>query len=100
MSEMVERVAKAMLRDELANGNRDFEVVWADESAVWLANARVAIGAMRQPTMLMKMAGAKKVTAQRCGPNPPADYDAASDAWQAMIDEALATPLNDGEGLS
>lgn len=43
-----------MLADELkSNPARDFDTVWFEESPVWIANARAAIEAMREPTSQM-----------------------------------------------
>ncbi len=74
MSEMVERVARAMLEDS------DFKH-WID----WESAARAAISAMREPTDAMVSAGLKLV-----------DWNlGADDAWRAMIDAAL--PQEGGE---
>jgi hypothetical protein len=74
MSEMVERVAKAICRAQTQG-----EEVWQ----AFLPEARAAIGAMRDPTPAMKAAGAKRI--------PEAGYDLAHDAWCTMIDAALTT---------
>lgn len=87
MSEMIERCAKAMLRDELAAyPNRDFDTVWAEEGATWMSNARSSLAAMREPTeqgldAFARAFGWAEMTA--------AGRDNARYAWQAMIDEAL-----------
>ncbi len=74
MSEMVERVAKAL--DEHL---RDFPEIGAGR---FKALARAAIEAMREPTPEMARAGAY------CIPDGP-DLDAGLHAWKTMIDEAL-----------
>ena len=45
--EVVERVARAMLADELAaRPRRDFDETWAQEDLIWLSNARAALSAL------------------------------------------------------
>ena len=45
--EVVERVGKAMLADELAaRPHRDFDETWAQEDLIWLSNARAALSAL------------------------------------------------------
>jgi hypothetical protein len=46
-TELVERMARAMLVDELQGTNRDFDQVWADEGPVWLKNAASALEVVR-----------------------------------------------------
>lgn len=50
---------------------------------------RTVLTAMREPSMDMTLKGAEAVNKQMRGPGAPADYDAAKDAWQAMIDAIL-----------
>ena len=45
--EVVERIGKAMLADELAaRPHRDFDETWAQEDLIWLSNARAALSAI------------------------------------------------------
>ena len=45
--EVVERVGRAMLADELATRpHRDFDETWAQEDLIWLSNARAALSAL------------------------------------------------------
>lgn len=55
-----------------------------------LAANEVHLKAIREPTMDMGLAGAEQINKQMRGPGEPADYDAAMDAWQAMIDQLTA----------
>lgn len=65
-TEMVERVARAMCEDDGANWNAsDFGDTAngeepEDQREYWLAKARAAIEAMRQPTDAMQVAGGLK----------------------------------------
>lgn len=86
MSEMIERVARAMLADELKNDGDPFNLgetvdsVWDGEADIWLRYARAAIAEMRELTDLM-------------GLGLPADYrpgsHSAGDIWRSLIDAAL-----------
>lgn len=92
---MVERIARAMADGswdaksftETPNGETpdEFRAYWSDK-------ARAALSAMMEPTFAVKMAGAQAITAEHMKAN--ANYDAACDAWQAMIQAAL----DEGEG--
>ena len=83
MSEMIERVARALLFDR---AGQDLWDVVSDEGDGYgylgkndyIALARAAIEAMREPTMVMGVA------ADCTSPQTPAD-----NIWRAMIDEAL-----------
>lgn len=46
--EGVEKVARAMLADELKASKpvRDFDETWADEQLIWISNARAALSAL------------------------------------------------------
>ena len=82
MSEMVERVAKAIYALQ-------FGKPWAgnfsqDDARVC---ARTAIEAMRQPTEEMEIEG---LNANPRGPSVYPDYDAKR-IWSSMIDVALST---------
>lgn len=79
---MVERCAQAIRAD----GH-----VFADEYN-YTRIARAVLEAARHPTLRMNLAGAPKITAQMPRFGARADYDAAHDAWVAMMDSALATP--------
>lgn len=71
MSEMVERVARA-IRDGMP-----LEPTWED----WQEQAREAIAAMREPTEAMNLAG---WLSPMSPPMSPPKW-----CWQAMIDAAL-----------
>jgi hypothetical protein len=84
MSEMVERVARAIYKascDEAYDGER-YIPAWdrmnASSKEVYLGFARAAIAAMREPTAAMVITGSNG--------NYPDDIAAI---WQDMIDEAL-----------
>ena len=83
MSEMVERVAKAV-RDAANDASRE-ETEYCSVS-MSVAAARTAIAAMREPTNGMEDAGIAAPDDPSCGHewiiNP-------GRIWQAMIDEAL-----------
>ena len=84
MSEMVERVAKAIL-DHVPQGYGMYQ----NEAEEY---ARAAIAAMREPTGEMKDAGADSygVPAPAIGSLPLSVINGQpTKAWQAMIDEAL-----------
>jgi hypothetical protein len=63
-TELVERMARAMLADEIQGTNRDFDQVWADEGPVWLKNAAAALEVVRP--MLEEP---RKVLCRACGGN-------------------------------
>jgi hypothetical protein len=79
MSEMIDRVALAIYRDNAYTGS---SVDWTDEQwdevdeRICKQIARVAIAAMREPTEAMKAAGREHVFV-------------CSDSWRAMIDASL-----------
>lgn len=56
---MLERVARAMLADDLDRPGvkRDFDSVWEDEASCWIASARAAIQALLEPDEGMVEAG-------------------------------------------
>lgn len=80
MSEMVERVARAIAEE--INGGKFDDARWYndDQRDVHRRRARAAIEAMREPTEAMLTAGDSAMIRKD---------DAAADAWQAMVDEAL-----------
>ncbi len=76
MSEMIERVAKAIYDRTLEDDQlADYGLPMADA----ITCAKAAIEAMREPTQDMLNAGKAIMT----------DYDDSLECWQAMIDEAL-----------
>ncbi len=78
MSEMVERVARAMVESRpIPEGHIRGDVDWE----FFRALARAAIAAMREPTSKMCQAATQIV--------PTWDDDASARKWRAMIDEAL-----------
>lgn len=79
MSEMIERVAKAISLGEWSDSEH-----WQCRSdrEEWMERARSAIEAMRQPTEAMDRAGLRENTLQGAA-------IWATPAWQAMIDMAL-----------
>lgn len=90
MSEMIERIAKAIW--EVRQPNPPGHAAWEDysgfgpsktERSFTLAQARAAIQAMREPTLEMLKSG---------GQTPFHGADTPRVFWQAMIDEALAEP--------
>jgi hypothetical protein len=91
MSEMIEKVARAMyekLRAELTPEKvNDWESVKAEGS--YHMAARAAVEAMREPTRAMRDAGQNPCWTPL---SPTYDDDAAvGGMWRAMIDAALAT---------
>jgi hypothetical protein len=95
MSEMVERVARALQRDDFETAN-EADAVWNDQSEPdpykesYRSSARAAIAAMREPTALMLFV-ARKMEAD----NEHRWVKAVGhDYWEAMIDAALAEPAS------
>jgi len=94
MSEMVERVARAMLKSELGK-----QAIWRHLSEegregyrwskpYWRSQARAAIEEMREPTQQMRLAG----IAEWSRPDPTSEHESTlvfNAIWRAMIDEAL-----------
>lgn len=72
MSEMIERVARAIDEASQPPGQKDYKVLMKNA-------ARAAIEAMREPTMDMESAASNWQGAQMT----------YSDVWRAMIDAAL-----------
>lgn len=79
MSEMVERVARAIFDTAVGPDKWDNEF-WAEERAGCFTSARAAIEAMREPTPEMQAAG-----------KLPAEDGGAIACWCAMIEAALDT---------
>jgi hypothetical protein len=100
MSEMVERVARALCADALADMPPILDYSTADFAAAkaavvderWVEfthESRIAIEAMREPTEAMIRAGGNKVSGTP-GYFLPDDYvEEATEIYQAMIDAAL-----------
>jgi len=86
MTDMIERVARAMFERELDNG--PWEQRTETQEAIYMADARAAIKAMREPTQEMRLAA----VAEWCRPDPLPEHGSTlvfNAIWQAMIDEAL-----------
>ena len=82
MSEMIERVARAMCREwlEMDYEGENVDHLVEHEWSGWAYIAQTAIAAMREPTLGMTDAGYAASD----------EHHTMSAAWQAMIDEALA----------
>jgi hypothetical protein len=81
---MIERVARAIATAELGPKGEMEEYFWEKHRELFLAQARAAIEAMREPTDAMIMA-----TGDVGGP-----WDTGADAdWYKMIDVALKETL-------
>jgi len=95
MSEMVERVARAMirhLRPALHDGGPDLRDVDIDISSLdFIELTRVAIASMREPTEAMTKAGntAPGLLCWSLEPGEGLDEIDIEVAWHGMIDEAL-----------
>lgn len=79
MSEMIDRVAKAICRAEIGSIGPygfDLEETGQQSAAHWRSLARAAIAAMREPTQVMLDAGWDSRSVPRY-------------CWENMIDEAL-----------
>lgn len=97
MSEMIERVARAMcLFDSTSvlavRQGEPVEIVsqrrWEGDSDFYLESARAAIEAMREPTVRMIGAGWDEITARNSSDDLTFP-EAVTDIWEAMIDAAL-----------
>ena len=87
MSEMIERVAKAIALDDCQTWNE----LDAVNRGMFLSFARAAIAAMREPTEAMLEAGT--ITVSKTGVISISTQDAAR-IWRAMVDAALhSAPL-------
>ena len=80
MTEMVERVARAMAEDDRLGAVADGPGVLRQSWRAYVPMARAAIEAMREPTELMVAAANRN--------NHPRDVD----TWRTMIDAALNAP--------
>lgn len=86
MSEIVERIAKALAFDDLTEKGRA-DCVWPDsfgelELTHYRKNARAVIAAMREPTYSMRMSTPPRL-------DEVLTYRDSGDIWKRMIDEAL-----------
>ncbi len=84
MTDMIERVAKAMAEND--SGPMDsalFAIHWREFGEGYIDSARVAIAAMREPTQEMVTAG-EYYTVSRFS-----EDDVFLKGWQAAIDAAL-----------
>lgn len=96
MSEMVERVARAIAttcQEKAMSSGDDFDGEWdwdgemSEERKDYIrAYAKTAITAMREPTNAMKISGYQTNAAEF---NPAFASEEAETIYQAMIDEAL-----------
>lgn len=88
MSEMVERVARALHRAHYERGRKlypegSFEALDRFEREMWIFSARAAIAEMRDPTVEMVRGATIDPLGKYVTPNH------AALVWQLMIDEAL-----------
>ena len=96
MSEMIERVARALAEREGINweaipvGGSTARQWRRDERTYWLDQAAAAIKAMREPTNFMLVEATENAGPIDCC---SVDEKGAKEVWQAMIDAALV-----GEG--
>lgn len=81
MSEMVERVARAIGNVLVKDSHGECLLIATDEQCTEIA--RAAIEAMREPTEGMKQSGAMVM------PDYDPDVNDAAQCWEAMINEAL-----------
>jgi hypothetical protein len=79
MSEMLERVALALLEADIGPGG--WPETWVNRE-IWYRRARAAIAAMREPTLAMLLA------TEDC-PGIGDERGGVRAEWEAMIDEAL-----------
>jgi len=80
---MVERVARAICAS-LSDKMNGWDTLGGDEREDFLAAARVAIEAMREPTTKMSDAGDEASASLAISRDSSGNY-----VWQAMIDAAL-----------
>lgn len=88
--ELIEVMAQAMLEDELSvDPHSDFATVWANESDIWLSNARAALAAIEASGVRLvpelvaenkRLAGLIRVLLE----NEP--HDAVSDGGHTVLD--------------
>lgn len=87
MSEMIERVAKAIFASDM-KWAPVLEHQFEENKIVYLKAARAAIEAMREPTEIMIEASNREWDGRMS--------HRSSGAWQAMIDAALVSPASRG----
>ena len=89
MTDMIERVAKAMAEND--SGPMDsalFAIHWREFGEDYIDSARTAIAAMREPTDEMNDAGADKCDGGGCA-EESCQFGFMGKIWTAMIDAAL-----------
>jgi hypothetical protein len=88
---MLERVARAMLADDLDRPGvkRDFDSVWEDEAPAWIASARAAIQALLEPDEV-RLAAGRQVT---CDEQASGGVVYSTDAEAKAIYRAMLLPL-------
>lgn len=80
---MVEKIARAMAERNWPGASKsDIDEMWGG----WIEEAQAALAAMETPTPEMRLAGAQAITLEHM--KKAANYDAACDAWSAMIAKA------------
>ncbi len=80
---MREKIARAMVtRNYPGASDTDIDQMWEG----WTGDADAALSALEIPTPEMKIAGAQAIAADHM--QKAANYDAACDAWSAMIRRA------------
>lgn len=85
MTEIVERVARAMVADESGpEGSRLFDIHWQEFGEAYTKSARVAIEAMREPTEAMQTAGNAVEDPRPATSGPDAVW-----IWREMVSAAL-----------
>jgi len=99
MSEMVERVARALVT--LHGGRWDAMIFESEDGELcqhaYLELARAAIAAMREPTDAMKAEGCEELggfVTQDLWDGFAHSSDVAAAIWRAMIDAGLAEPAD------
>ncbi len=86
-SEMIEKAARILEPLAWAALGTGDTLAYKNRRTSSLRKARAVLQALMKPTFAMKMAGAEAITAEHM--KAMANYDAADDAWQAMIRAAL-----------
>lgn len=90
---LVERVARRLFSVDYPDAGDVEETLWERREAFYMASARSAIEAMREPSAAMVAATEEVVVGYddfACGDGTLyMHHDDAKSAWQAMIDAAL-----------
>lgn len=91
MSEMIERVAKALFSGSVYHGyNKEtLDAEWFRTKGIHMAQAKAAIEAMREPTEDMRWAGYTREAFAPESTNVSSIQFDAKPIWHRMIDEAL-----------